>query len=107
MIDLTLDNWEEEVVNAESLVLVDWWGQTWEYCIAIMPMVQELADQYEGKVAFKKFDASQKGVRRFCIQNRIMGLPVINLWKNGEKIDEIVKEDCTKEGIIALIERNL
>lgn len=107
MVELTLENWEEEVTNAQGLVLIDWWGVSCELCIAIMPMVQELAKEYEGKVAFKKFDASQKGVKRFCIQHRIMGLPVINLWKNGEKIDEIVKEECTKEGIIALINKHL
>ena len=107
MIELTLENWEEEVVNSDKLVLIDWWGEACEYCIAIMPMVEELAQKYEGKITFKKFNTSQKGVKRFCIQNRIMGLPVMNIWKNGEKIDEILKEDCTKEGIIAFVEKHL
>ncbi len=107
MIELTLENWESEVEKADGLVLVDWGGDSCELCHAIAPMVEQLGEDYEGKCAFKKFNTSQKGVKRFCIQHRIMGLPVINVWKNGEKLGELVKEDCTKENITALIEKNL
>lgn len=106
MVELTLENFESEVNNGE-LVLIDWWGDSCEMCLAIMPTVEELAKEFDGKIKFTKFNTSQKGVKRFCIQHRILGLPAISIYKGTEKIDEITKDDCTKEGITEMINKHL
>ncbi len=105
MIELTIDNFEEEVLKKDKPVLVDWWGETCENCLAIMPTVEELSQTYADKIYFTKFNTSQKKVRRFCIQHKIMGLPVISIYQNGEKVDEVAKDDCTKEKIEAMIKK--
>ena len=46
MIELTVDNFGVEVLEQETPVLVDWWGETCENCLALMPDVEELYDQY-------------------------------------------------------------
>ena len=107
MIELTLDNFDEEVINSSIPVLVDWWGESCETCIALMPAVGELEEELGEKIKFTKFNTSQKGVRRFCIQHRILGLPVISIYKDGEKIDELAKDDCTKDNIKELINKHL
>lgn len=107
MLELTLENFENEVLNSDELVFVDWWGETCENCLALMPTVEQLAQDFDGKLKFTKFNASQKGVKRFCIQQRILGLPVMSLYKNGEKIAEVAKDDCTKEKIEEMINDNL
>ncbi|MGX6977912.1 thioredoxin TrxA [Vagococcus elongatus] len=107
MIELTLDNFDEEVINNSKPVLVDWWGESCENCIALMPAVEELAEQYDDNIHFTKFNTSQKKVRRFCIKHKILGLPVISIFKNGEKVDEITQDDCTKENIESMIKRNI
>lgn len=105
MIELTVDNFDEEVTNYGSPVLVDWWGDGCVNCKALMPFVEELAEKYSGKLHFTSFNTSQKKVRRFCIQQKILGLPVISIYSNGEKVDEVSKDDCTKESIEALIQK--
>lgn len=107
MIELTLDNFDEEVINNPKPVLVDWWGESCESCIALMPAVEELAEKYGDSIHFTKFNTSQKKVRRFCIKHRILGLPVVSIFKNGEKVDEVTQDDCTKENIESLIKRNI
>ena len=42
MIELTIDNFGVEVLEQETPVLVDWWGETCENCLALMPDVEEL-----------------------------------------------------------------
>lgn len=106
MIELTLDNFEKEVEQADGKVLIDWWGDSCTDCIALMPTVESLAEQYGDQLKFTKFNTSQKGVRRFCIKHRILGLPVISIYENGEKIDELTKEEVNAESIEELIKKH-
>jgi len=105
MIELTKDTFEEEVLKTDEKVLVDYWSDGCEPCKALMPDVEELAKKYEGKVKFCKLNTSK--ARRLAISQRVMGLPAIVLYKDGEKIGECTKEDATKENIEAMIEKNL
>ena len=105
MVELTLENWEEQVTNHDGFVLVDWWGETCEACIALMPTVEMLCEKYGSDIKFTKFNTSQKGTKRFCIQQRVMGLPVITIYKNGEKVDELLKDDCDADNIELLIKK--
>ena len=107
MIELTLENFEAEVTNADGPVMVDWWGEACTSCIALFPAVAELEEEFGDKVKFTKFNTSQKGVRRFCIQEKIMGLPVFNIYKGGVEVERLTKEECTKEGIKELLSRHL
>ena len=105
MIELTKDTFEEEVLKTDEKVLVDYWSDGCEPCKALMPDVEELAKKYEGKVKFCKLNTSK--ARRLAISQRVMGLPAIVLYKDGEKIGECTKEDATKENIEEMIEKNL
>lgn len=107
MLELTLENFDEEITNYEQPVLIDWWGETCESCIALMPTVSALAEEYGDRLKFTKFNTSQKGVRRFCIKHKIMGLPVISIYQKGEKIAELGKEDISKETLEELIKQHI
>lgn len=107
MVDLTVANFDEEVTNQDKPVLVDWWGESCEDCKALMPSVEALSDQYGDQVHFTRFNTSQKKVRRFCIKYKIFGLPVISIFKNGEKAEELTKDDCTKENVENMIKKYL
>ncbi|MGO3728928.1 MAG: thioredoxin family protein, partial [Enterococcus viikkiensis] len=50
MIELTVDNFGTEVVEQDTPVLVDWWGETCENCLALMPAVEELYEQYGDQI---------------------------------------------------------
>ncbi len=94
---------EEEVLKADGVVLVDFFGDGCVPCEALMPHVMELSGKYGDKIKFCKLNTTQ--ARRLAIGQKIMGLPVIAIYKGGEKIEELVKEDATAENIEAMIQK--
>lgn len=105
MLVLNKDTFEEEVLNADGYVLVDYFSDGCEPCKALMPDVEALADQYEGQVKFCKLNTTK--ARRLAISQRVMGLPAILLYKDGEKVDECTKDDATAENIQSMVEKVL
>ena len=103
MLELTRENFEEEVLKAEGYVLVDFWSQGCEPCKALMPHVHELAEKYAGKMKFCSLDTMK--ARRLAISQKVLGLPVIAIYKDGEKVDERVKEDATPAGVEEMIKK--
>lgn len=95
------DNFEVEVLQAEGLVLVDYWGPKCEPCLAVMPDVEALAEKYGDRLKFCKVNTAEN--RRLAISQKVLGLPVIAFYRNGEKIDELTKDDVNKENIEAKI----
>ncbi|WP_026894808.1 thioredoxin TrxA [Clostridiisalibacter paucivorans] len=103
MIEVDKKTFEEEVLNAEGYVLVDFWGKSCEPCKALMPHVEELAQKYDSKLKFCKLDTS--AARRLAIKQKVLGLPTIAIYNNGEKIDELTKDDATAENIESMIKK--
>ena len=105
MLLLDKSTFEEEVLNAKGYVLVDYYSDSCEPCKALMPDVEVLAKKYEGQVKFCKLNTTK--ARRLAISQRVMGLPAILLYKDGEKVDECTKDDATKENIQLMVEKVL
>lgn len=103
MLELDKKNFEEEVLKADGYVLVDFWSDGCEPCKALMPHVHELAEKYDGKMKFTSLNTMK--ARRLAISQKILGLPVIAIYKDGEKVDERVKEDATVENIEEMIKK--
>jgi len=101
MIAVHKDNFEAEVLQAEGVILVDFWGPKCEKCMAVMPDVHALAEKYGDKIKFCSLDTT--GNRRLAIAQKVLGLPVIAFYKGGEKIAELAKDDVTRENIEAKI----
>lgn len=89
MLEFDKNNFEEEVLNAEGYVLVDYWSPKCEPCMELMPKVTELAEKYN-EVKFGKLNIVKN--RRLAIQQKVLGLPTIILYKNGDKVWELSKE---------------
>ncbi|MEA1975638.1 MAG: thioredoxin domain-containing protein [Bacillota bacterium] len=102
---LDKDTFENEVINASGYVLVDYFSDGCEPCKALMPSVEELSVEFEGKVKFYKLNTTK--ARRLAISQRVMGLPAILLYKDGVKVDELTKDDATRENIKVMIEKVL
>lgn len=97
MIEVTKDNFDAEVLNAQGIVMVDWWGPKCERCLELMPHVEELAGKYQDKIKFCSVDTS--GNRRLAIGQKVLGLPAILFYQNGQKIDEISGQEIAPEDI--------
>lgn len=105
MIALDKDTFQSEVKDEKGYVLVDYWSEGCEPCKALMPDVQQLAEKYASQVKFAKLDTAK--ARRLAISEKVLGLPTIVLYKNGQKIDEVTKDDATMSNIEAMIQKNL
>jgi len=77
-----------EIVDKNSLALIDCWAPWCGPCVVISPIVEELAKEYAGKVLFGKLnvDENPRTAERF----RIFGIPTLLIIKNGKEVDRIV-----------------
>lgn len=95
MIELSKENFDEEVLNADGLVMVDYWSQSCEPCKELLPSVHELAEKNAGKAKFCSLDITSN--RRLAIGQKVLGLPTIVFYKNGEKVAAFVKDISIEE----------
>lgn len=105
MLVVDKNTFKTEVLENEGYVLVDFFGDGCEPCAALMPTVEVLNEKYGEKLKFTKLNTTK--ARRLAISEKILGLPVIAIYKDGSKIDEVVKDDATEENIEAMINKYL
>jgi thioredoxin 1 len=88
MIELTDDNFQKEVLESSTPVLVDFWAVWCGPCRAIAPLVEEIARDYEGKLKVGKMDvdAHQDVPIRFGIRS----IPTLMVFKNGKVVEQII-----------------
>ena len=97
------ETFQAEVLEAAGYVLVDYFGDGCVPCQELLPDIEALAEQYGDKVKFVKLNTSQ--ARRLAISQRVLGLPTIVLYKDGEKIEELTPEHATKANIEAMVSK--
>ena len=87
-ITVTDAEFKREVLQAETPVLVDFWADWCGPCHVIAPALDELADEYDGKVKFVKIDTEEN----FDTMSEygIRGLPTLLIFKDGERVDQVV-----------------
>ncbi|MCG8541685.1 MAG: thioredoxin family protein [Clostridia bacterium] len=105
MLSVDKSTFEAEVLKSQGLVLVDYWSDGCEPCKALMPDIEALEEKYEGKLKFCKLNTTK--ARRLAISQKVLGLPTIAIYKDGEKLDEVTKDDANKANIEAMIEKHL
>lgn len=103
MLVLDKTTFETEVLQSEDYVLVDFFGDGCAPCEALMPHVVELSEKYGDKLKFTKLNTTK--ARRVAIGQQILGLPVIAIYKDGKKVEELVKEDASPENVEALVKK--
>jgi len=85
---VTEREWETEVLQSPTPVLVDFWAIWCGPCRLIAPIVEELASQYAGKLKVLKVDVDQE--QNLAIRYGIMSIPTLLLFKGGQVVDQIV-----------------
>lgn len=100
MVELTKENFDAEVLQAEGLVFVDFWSPKCEPCMALLPEVHAFAEKNEGRAKFCKLDTA--GNKRLAISQKVMGIPTFVFYKGGEKLFVFDKEALNEGGIAAV-----
>ena len=87
-LNVTDDDFDQEVLRAELPVLVDFWAEWCGPCHALEPVVEELAKEYDGQVKFVKMDTEQN----FDIPARygIRSLPTLLVFTGGQQVEQIM-----------------
>jgi thioredoxin 1 len=87
-VHLTDDNFQSEVLNSSQPVLVDFWAAWCGPCRMIAPMIEELANDYDGKVKIGKLDVDNN--QRVAMQYGIRSIPALLVFQNGKVVDQII-----------------
>ncbi|MBO5994842.1 MAG: thioredoxin family protein [Firmicutes bacterium] len=103
MLELDKTTFEPEVLKSEGYTLVDFYGDGCVPCAALMPYVHGYSEVYGDKIKFTALNTSK--ARRVSIAQKVMGLPVIAIYKDGEKVEELVNDDATKEAVEEMIKK--
>ena len=103
MIEVDKNTFQTEVLEADGYVFVDFFGDGCVPCAALMPKVHEFADTYGDKLKFTSLNTTK--ARRLAIGQKILGLPVMAIYKDGKQVEALVKDECTQDSITALVEK--
>jgi thioredoxin 1 len=88
VIAFTDGNFSTDVLESNQPVLVDFWAAWCGPCKMIAPVIDELAEAYDGKVKVGKLNVDENG--NTAQQYGVMSIPTILLFNNGEVIERIV-----------------
>ena len=80
---LNKDNFKNEVLKADKPVLVDFWATWCRPCMMMGPIIDELADEYEGKAIIAKMDVDSDGAKDICARFGITNIPNMKLFKEN------------------------
>ena len=82
-ITLTKDNFTEEVLQAKQPVLVDFWAPRCGPCVALAPIIEEIAEEQTSVIVGKVDVDKEPDLAR---QYRIMSIPTLMVFRNGEPV---------------------
>ena len=86
--EVTDATFEAEVLKATLPVLVDFWAPWCGPCRAVAPVVEEIANEYNGKLKVLKLNTDENP--KTAQSYRISGIPSLMVFKNGQPVEQVV-----------------
>ncbi len=81
-------SWETEVIQSDKPVFVDFWAEWCGPCRMVSPVVEELAEEYDGKVKFVKVNVDQ--ANELASKYNVFSIPTLALFNKGELVSQQV-----------------
>ena len=100
VLEVTDSNFEAEVLRSDVPVLVDFWAPWCGPCKSIAPVVEQLANEYQGKVKVVKVNVDDN--KQFAMKYNVRGIPNLIVFKNGQTHEQIVGAVAKQELVRAL-----
>lgn len=88
IINVREDNWQAEVIESNTPVVVNFWGPACSWCKRLDPIYDEAAADYQGRLKFTKLNVAE--ARGLAMGMGIMGTPTLKFFCNGRSVREIV-----------------
>ncbi len=95
---------EQEVLNSVKPVFVDFWAEWCGPCRSVSPVVEELSNEYDGKVDFVKINVDQNS--ELAQKYNVFSIPTLAIFKDGEIVSQKVGA-ATKESFKTMIDSSL
>ena len=87
-IELYKETFEQEVLQSDIPVLVDFWATWCGPCTMIAPIVKEIADEYDGKILVGKVNVDEEP--DLTMQYNVSSIPTLMVFKNGQLVNRAV-----------------
>ena len=104
VIEFSDQNFDSDVLEAGTPVLVDFWAVWCGPCKAIAPIVEEIANDYSGKVKVGKMDVDRNN--QVAMRYGIRSIPTLLVFNNGEVVDQVIG-NVGKESIESMLNKAL
>ena len=86
--EITSMNFSDEVLKSDTPVLVDFWAEWCGPCRAIGPVVEEIANDYDGKVSVGKLNVDNEN--QLAMEYGVRSIPALLIFNNGTVVNQIV-----------------
>jgi thioredoxin 1 len=103
-LEFTEENFESLAVKSDKLVMIDFWAEWCGPCRMVGPLVDELANEYNGKALVGKVNVDLHG--GIAAQFGVRNIPTIIFLKNGELVDKVVGA-VPKDQLIEKLDANI
>jgi len=104
IVTLTSDNFDSEVLNADGPVLVDFWAPWCGPCKMVAPLLDEAADEFDGKATIAKLNIDDHG--DIAPKFGIRGIPTMLMFKDGAVVGSKVGA-ISKQQLVGFLNENI
>jgi thioredoxin 1 len=92
---LTKDNWQSEVLDSPVPVLVDFYADWCGPCKMLVPVLEELSNDYSGRVKIGKVNTDEQN--ELAVQHRISSIPALFVYKQGQVVEQMIGAKSKKD----------
>ncbi len=85
---VTDETFESEVLNSDIPVFLDLWAEWCGPCLLIAPILEELAEEYKGRVKIAKLNVDEN--QQTAIRLGVRSIPTLAIFKNGREVDRLI-----------------
>ena len=107
IIEITDQNFKTEVLDSEKVVLVDFWAPWCGPCRMVGPVIEQVAENMDGKMKFGKLNTDEN--QKTAMDFQIMAIPTLLIFKDGKEIDRIIgfkSKDQLEDQLNSIISTN-